>query len=340
MVCSELRTDVLCGRQSIIAVQRGARQGAMRSDVPLAVLSDPFAAGSESETPGELWAIREPGTQPNTPGWRLRVVPNRYPIPVSATVGTESLPAEGAASEFFPWVPFDGAHEVVIECPDQRTRLVELTSAELADVFGAWRDRVQCLGASGAYRSVAVFRNEGFSAGASLAHCHSQILATDYVPALLQERHRRSRVHFERTGRCLVRDLLLAEQRDGRRMIRLDDQLAIWCPFAARTAWHIRFLPLCGEHFSLASDGVLRVLAGALRRTAEVLESLIGAGYAFNLTVVQPRLDEPSVFPWFVDLMPRVTRQAGWELFSDIDVIPIAPEQSAQQLRALLWSVG
>jgi UDPglucose--hexose-1-phosphate uridylyltransferase len=156
----------------------------------------------------------------------------------------------------------------------------------------------------------------------------------------LQERHIRSRRHFELTGGCLVRDLLSAEQRDGRRIIRLDDEIAIWCPFAARTAWHIRFLPLCGGSFSLASDELLRVLSGAVRRLAGVLESLIGAGYPFNLTVVQPRLDEQCAFPWFVDLMPRLTRQAGWELLSDIDVIPFSPEQSALQLRALLSDAG
>lgn len=340
MVCSELRTDVLSGRQSIIAVQRSGRQGAVRPDVPMAAVGDPFAEGCESETPGEVWSIREPGTQPNTPGWRLRVVPNRYPIPGTAAGSADLLPAADAASEFFPWVSFSGSHEVVIECADLRTRLVELTAAELADVFGAWRDRVRFLSDSGHYRSVAVFRNEGFSAGASLAHCHSQILATDHVPALLQERHIRSRRHFELTGGCLVRDLLSAEQRDGRRIIRLDDEIAIWCPFAARTAWHIRFLPLCGGSFSLASDELLRVLSGAVRRLAGVLESLIGAGYPFNLTVVQPRLDEQCAFPWFVDLMPRLTRQAGWELLSDIDVIPFSPEQSALQLRALLSDAG
>ncbi|MFY8059435.1 MAG: hypothetical protein ACOVRM_16945 [Planctomycetaceae bacterium] len=338
MVCSELRTDVLCGRQSIIAVQRSARQGAMRPDLPVTALPDPFGEGCESETPGEVFSIRERGTQPNARGWRLRVVPNRYPIPGAPEAGVDLSPV--AESELFPRVPFSGGHEVVIECPDLRTRLVELTASELADVFGAWRDRVLSLSTAGVYRSVAVFRNEGFSAGASLAHCHSQILATDHVPALLQERHRRSSSYWERTGRCLVRDLLCAEQRDGRRIIRLDDELAIWCPFAARTAWHIRFLPLGGDRFIQASDVLMGVLSRAVLGLAKVLESLLGVGFPFNLTVVQPRLDEPCAFPWFVDLMPRVNRQAGWELLSDIDVIPFSPEQSAEQLRALLSEVG
>lgn len=336
---SELRTDVLSGRQSIIAVQRGARQSAYSSEPSLTVEADPFAEGSESETPGEVWAIREPGTEPNTGGWRLRVVPNRYPIPSAAVVVEGSTGAGAAGAELFPVAPFCGVHEVVIECPDLRTRLVDLTVAEISSVFCAWRDRVQWLMRSGVHRCVAVFRNEGSSAGASLAHCHSQILATDYVPELLLERHRRSGQHRELTGRCLVMDLLAAEQRDGRRIIQVDGDLAIWCPFAARTAWHVRLLPLCNVSFGLASDRLLSVLAEAVRRISGSLEGAIGTGFPFNLTVVQPCLDASTAFPWFVDLMPRLTRQAGWELLSDIDVVPVSPEHSAMRLREQLSAV-
>lgn len=336
MGCSELRTDVLCGRQSIISVERSDRPGAYRSEVSQPVAADPFAEGCESETPGEVWAIRESGTQPNTRGWRLRVVPNRYPIPSSGVDADDVTVAAGAEAELFPAAAFRGVHEVVIECPDLRTRLLELTGAEITSVFGAWRDRVLWLMRSGFYRSVAVFRNEGLSAGASLAHCHSQILATDYVPELLLERHRRSGQHRQITGRCLVMDLLAAEQRDGRRIIELNDDLAIWCPFAARTAWHVRLLLPGACSFGLVNDSLLSVLAEAVRRVARLLEGAIGAGFPFNLTLVQPRLDAPSAFPWFMDLTPRLTRQAGWELLSDIDVVPVAPEHCAKRLRELL----
>ena len=336
MACSELRTDVLSGRQSIIAIGRSLRQGALRSDPILSAEFDPFAEGCESETPGEVWALRDPGTAANAPGWRMRVVPNRFPI-AGATVGGQAGAADAVEdSELFPGLPFGGCHEVVIECPDLRTRLRDLTVGELADVLGAWRDRTAAVAAMQRYRSVAIFRNEGFSAGASLPHCHSQILATEHVPALLLERHRRVEDYRRRTGRCLVSDLLVAERAAGRRLICEADGVAVWCPFAARTAWHVRFLPLQAGVFGETSGELLTILAESLQRLCGALSQQIGERFPFNLTVVQPALDAANAFPWFVELTPRITCQAGWELLTDIDVIPVAPEACAERLRKAL----
>jgi UDPglucose--hexose-1-phosphate uridylyltransferase len=195
----QFRTDVLTGQQIIVAPQRSRRPSARLSDPPLNPLLDPFAEGREHETPDERFSVRTGDSVPNGPGWLVRVVPNRYPAVLSAS---EQRTASCVVSDqsLFPGRPACGEHDVVIECPDSRTRMVELSVAEIRQTLVAWQTRMRQLMQSSSICSVAVFRNEGFSAGASLAHCHSQILATEELMPLDFARHERAASHRSATG--------------------------------------------------------------------------------------------------------------------------------------------
>ena len=196
----ELRTDVLTGRQVIVAPVRSERPGAFVPDPELSRGLDPFAEGQEHETPDEWFASRTADSIANKPGWSLRVVPNRYPLLTTEASAT----ADEHGSALFPTALVPGVHDVVIECPDQRSRLAELSTAELANVLTAWRMRLSQLSTTGEYSSVVVFRNEGFSAGASLKHCHSQIVAMRSLTMIDQERMRHESVHRQEIGRAHV----------------------------------------------------------------------------------------------------------------------------------------
>ena len=334
----EYRTDVLTGLVSLIAPARSARPSARHPEPTIARTDDPFAEGSEIETPNESFAVRLPGTSPNTPGWDLRVVPNRYPAVVPVTASNPAAKNSDPASDLFPSATAFGAHEVVIECPDSRSRLADLSRAEITQVLFAWRQRIQHLTESNKYQSLAVFRNEGFSAGASLAHCHSQIIAAQTLTPLDQQRHQRAVEHQQTTGRELLMDLVEAERAGQQRNIVETPDFLVLCPFASRAPWHVRFVPLQvgAASFGEASDHCLSELARILKQTIQALEVSLDGAFSFNLILPHPRLDQPPQFRWMLELLPRIGRHAGWEYLSNVEIVTVAPEYAAATLRSLI----
>lgn len=334
----EYRTDVLTGLVSLVAPARSARPSARHPEPTIARADDPFAEGSEEETPNETFAVRKPGSAPNSPGWNLRVVPNRYPAVVPESALAPTAKSGNSASDLFPSAVAFGAHEVVIECPDSRSRLADLSHAEIWQVLFAWRQRIQHLTECGKYQSLAVFRNEGFSAGASLAHCHSQIIAAQTQTPLDRERHRRAIEHQQTTGRELLMDLAEAERAYRHRVVQETHDFLVLCPFASRAPWHVRFVPLqVGQaSFGDASDQCLGELARILKQTIHALEVALAGTFSFNLILPHPRLDQPPQFRWMLELLPRIGRHAGWEYLSNVEIVTVAPEYAAATLRTLI----
>ncbi len=329
---AELRTDVLTGRQVILAPGRSERPGAVTADPPVAAgfgEGDPFAEGHEQQTPDESLALRSVGSEVNQPGWLLRVTANLYPA-VSAQRDW-AVPAKDATPQR---AVIAGVHEVVIECPDDRSRLTELTSEEILRILYAWQLRVRDLNSQPGTEFVSVFRNQGFSAGASLAHCHSQILAMNHVPPTVGERVRRANEHRRTHGTDLVEDVLHAERGVKSGILNESGNLIAYCPFASRVAWHVRWLPTQTSAFcfeSLTHDR-LAELASSLLAVARAVESLTGTPSA-NLVLVLPPAASPDSFRWMLDLLPRTSRIAGFELLADVDILTAPPEFAATQLR-------
>lgn len=334
----EYRTDVLTGLVSLIAPARSARPSARHPEPTISRTDDPFAEGSEAETPHESFAARKPGTIPNGPGWNLRVVPNRYPAVAPVPEAQPDTNNSNPASDLFPSAVAFGAHEVVIECPDSRSRLADLSHAEITQVLFAWRQRIQHLTQSGRYQSLAVFRNEGFSAGASLAHCHSQIIAAQTLTPLDQQRHQRAFEYRQTFERELLMDLVEAERANQQRIIVETPNFLVLCPFASRAPWHVRFIPLLAgpATFGDAPDHCLSELASILKKTIHALEVALDGTFSFNLILPHPRLDQPPQFRWMLELLPRIGRHAGWEYLSNVEIVTVAPEYGAATLRTLI----
>lgn len=343
-----IRTDVLTGQQVIVAPRRSQRPSSRLPDPRLDDAIDPFAEGNEHETPDERFAVRDADSSENGPGWMLRVVPNRYPAVepearFSATTSTSEAnrfekPEAAADATFFPSRSAIGQHDVVIECPDNRSRMNDLSVAEIQQTFIAWRTRMQQLMETRSICSVAIFRNEGFSAGASLAHCHSQIVATSELTPLDAKRHALAIQHRSTTGSDLVQDLWQAECRQRTRLIRETPNFGVYCPFASRTSWQVRFQPIHAQPASLAdaSDAMLLELATLLKDACKHLEQILEGQFAFNLTLSHPRIDQSPTFSWYLDLLPRTGRIAGWELLTNVDIVTVAPETAAVALRETL----
>ena len=330
-----LRTDALTGHSVIVAPDRGSRPGATQRGPQLQHPEDgdPFLEGCESATPGEVLALRESDSAPNTPGWLIRVVPNRFP-----TLAPAAQPP-ARSHDLLPQSIVFGAHDVVIESPDDRQQLMQTTPPEFARVLFAWRRRIEQLERNPDIAAVSAFRNEGFRAGASLPHVHSQIVGMNAVPHEIAGRLQRAIDYRQRTGRDLFDDLCAAELHEERRIIDASSDLLIYCPFAGRVAWQVRFVARSAsqQQYSAASSRLLGRLAAAIHSTVDAITQIIGE-FAFNLVLIQSPVGRREM-PWYIDLIPRTAGSAGFEFTTDVDIVTTAPEFAAEQLRnAIHWT--
>ena len=292
----------------------------------------PFCAGNETETPDALTA------RPADGPWEVRVIPNKFP----ALSPLSPLDAFDPVTTRLSTIPlFFGQHEVVIESPRHITRFSELDPRQVEYTLQAYRDRIAAHRVDLRLVYSLVFRNCGADAGASLEHVHSQIMATRWVPANVATEIRYLRRWRKRCGRCLLCDLLEHEIRDGRRLVAESAHFAAWCPYASRFAYETWIMPK--QHlaaFDEQPDGMLRELGPLLQEVAGRIERLPGGtGYNFWLHTSpftgRGRRPLEGGFHWHLELMPRVTQQAGFEWGGGDYINPVAPEQAAATLRDL-----
>ena len=328
----ELRVDPLSGLRVILAGERGARPGAFIGAAAETVVDpseDPFLEGHEDRTPPEVYALRPNGGAPDSPGWRVRVVPNMFPALEPGDASAEDPLAAGRGQpELFASRPATGAHEVVINGPEPVGSLLDLGPDGLADAMGVWRERIRFHAGAG---YVHVIVNEGKAAGASLPHTHAQVYALPLVPAAVARERERFTAYRDRTeGRNLLGDVVQEEVKRRERLVAVDAEGVAICPFAAHVPFHVQIVPRTPVA-RFEDDGPLcaALLHDVLRRLAAEL----GGVPPFNLWVrTAPRGAE--MFCWRIDLLPRLAHPAGLEMGAGVQLCVLAPEVAAERLRA------
>lgn len=340
----EIRIDQLTGTRVLIAPGRSERpdQFELRDWEKQGPDGCPFCEGNEGQTPAELDADRPDGSSPDGPGWQTRTVPNLYPalIPADQAEGDAESEAGAFAStadpllassrsaepDMFASRPAIGAHEVVINSPRHLTSIGELEPTELEVVVAAWRRRMEAH--SGA-PYVQLILNEGPDSGASLEHSHAQIGAAPFVPASVARERERFNSYRERTaGASLLGEVLREEIRRGERLVAIDDDVALICPWASRFPYEMRIIPRRPEaRFEAGAGG-----ANMLGRAVKGLTGMFGRQPQLNLWVkTAPRGVEH--FHWHLDLVPRIEPSSAFEMATDIDINVITPEMAAGNLR-------
>ena len=306
----ELRRDELSGRWVLLAPGRAARPHTFPSSTPDAPGADvcPFCPGNEHLTPPEVY--RTGDGAPDTPGWRVRVVPNLYPIVGGADAGP------GAT----------GAHEVVILSPAHEASFARLDRQQATEVLTVLRDRARHhLAAGRAFVQVVI--NQGRAAGASIEHPHAQIVALDLVPPAVAQAVER----FEDAGHDLVVGDL---DRAGDGLQLLDGPVVAWCPRAGSAPYELRLaLRSPGSRFDEAGDGDIRLLADAIRSVLARLGAATGdAPYNLVIHTGPPGANYTS-FHWYVEVQTRLAVVAGFEQGTGILVNTLPPELAARELR-------
>ena len=280
-------------------------------------------------TPHEVLAYRQNGSAPNTPGWELRVVPNKFPALL--VEGTLDREPDG----MFDKMNGIGAHEVIIETPHHDRSLAVMSEPEIERVLWAYRERILDLKRDGRLRYILVFKNHGAAAGATLEHTHSQLIALPIVPDFLRQELDGARRHFEVKERCVFCDVVHEDLLDGRRIIQENADIVALAPYAPRFAFETWLLPRRhGARFEEAPrheyESLARMLKSVLQRMDRALETP-----SYNLIVhTSPFSEETGDFyHWHVEIMPKLTRVAGFEWGTGFYLNPTSPEEAAQALR-------
>jgi UDPglucose--hexose-1-phosphate uridylyltransferase len=326
-VSPEIRIDPLTGQRTIVAGARAGRPGGeLRAEPapPIDPETDPFAEGHEDRTPPEIYALRDDGSAPDTPGWRVRVVPNLYP---ALTAEPEAIPEPDANRDLFWAAPARGGHEVIVNSPQSVSSLSDLSVDDVATAVDVWRERMRAH-ADASYTHLIV--NERREAGSSLPHTHSQLYALEFVPAAIARERERFGAYATRTmGANMLADLVQEEVRRRERIVAIDSEAVLFAPYGSRVPYQLMLAPRV-PRMRFEDDGPsgAALLHDALSRLARRL----GASPPLNMWVrTAPRGAEH--YSWRIDILPKLTHMAGLELGAGVHLNIVAPEQAAAELR-------
>ncbi len=337
----ELRHDPFQRRWVIIATDRGRRP----SDFEYGTVQPepasphcPFCPGNEEKTPVPIFTYGGNGSSSGA-GWQVRVVPNKFP----------ALRVEGDL-ERQGHGPYDriagiGAHEVIVETPNHFEDMTVMPVGHLELVLRTYRARLADLMNDERLRYILIFKNHGPTAGASLAHPHSQIMATPVTPRTLAGELYACREHYRIKDRCLFCDVIAHELAEHSRIVALDERFVTWCPYASRFPFELTLAPRFHAHdFATISDDDVRLLAHHLKDVLRrVGLGLRNPAYNFLLHTApntqrqRGRADKwqtlQADWHWHFEILPRLTKVAGFEWGTGFYINPTAPEDAAAHLR-------
>jgi UDPglucose--hexose-1-phosphate uridylyltransferase len=327
----ELRKDPITGRWVIIATDRARRPSDFVRD-PVTIRGGrfcPFCEGNEDKTPPEILGWRRNGAGSNQRGWSLRVVPNKFPA-----LGIEGdLARQGEG--LFDKMNGVGAHEVIIETPVHEMTLAQLPEKAIEDVLWAYRDRMLDLKKDKRFRYALIFKNHGEAAGASLEHTHSQLIALPVVPIYVREEVEGAKTYYNFKERCIFCDIIRQEAAAGARVIDETDQFLVLSPYAPRFPFETWIMPKQHESaFENSQSNVFENLAKVLKRLLQKLD-LVLENPPYNYVLHTSPFSESTgdYYHWHFEVMPKLTKVAGFEWGSGFYINPTPPEEAARFLR-------
>ncbi len=328
-----LRQDITTRSWTIIATERAKRPHDFVKNqkeiigLPKYDPECPFCPGNEHMAPPEVFSIAESDGR-----WKIRVVPNKFPALVKSQGCGEKLRRRNG-----PYIemPGEGIHEVVIECPDHSRTIATMDLAQVETVVRTYRERFLAIDASATNQMIIIFRNQGEGAGTSLLHPHSQIVATPIVPVDVRRRLEEAQRYYDDNGTCVYCDIIRYEMSAKERMVESNNGFIVICPFASTVPFEMWILPLSHEaSFGQLSDDEIPLLAHSLRSSLDRLHRLLGnpdynyvVRSAPHYTALEPH------FHWHIQILPRLTKTAGFEIGSGMTINVTLPEQAASSLR-------
>jgi UDPglucose--hexose-1-phosphate uridylyltransferase len=324
-----LRKDPITGRWVVFATEyRQALNTVPQAGTPAGTLC-PFCPGHENLTPPEIMSHRQPGSAPNDAKWKIRVIPNKYPV-----LRVEGV-LDARGDGIYDRLNGIGAHEIIIEGPEHLHDFEALSPEQEELVLSTLRDRFLDLKRDGRIQYVQAFKNYGEFAGANLAHAHIQLVGLPLVPKLVQEELEGIRRHQAHRGRCVFCDILHQETRNPERLIAENEFFVALAPFAARTPFETWILPKQhqADFLSLHKGEIkawARILREVLTRCKRVLKD---PAYNWALHTAPFQAADAHLFHWHMEIIPRMARTTGFEWGTEFFFNPTLPEEAARFLR-------
>ena len=282
----------------------------------------PFCPGNEERD-------LEVETMPANGQWQTRVVYNKYP----------ALSREGELARTFDGVHRRiagvGHHEIVVEHPRHNTTPALMTSEEIKYVLETFYNRGWSIRKDSRIEQIIYFKNHRERAGASLKHPHSQIIGLPVVPTDIRHRIEEARRYFDDFGECVFCVMMRDELQKQVRLVAENSHFVAFVLYAAPSPFHVWVLPR--QHsvsFLYSQPDEIAALADILRIILRKL--YIGLNDpAYNLIIRSAPVKEISndYLHWYVTIIPRLSRTAGFEMGSGMFINPALPEESAAFLR-------
>ncbi len=328
---SELRQNLATKEWYVIATERAKRphdftRGKKKPPpLPERVSDCPFCPGNEHMTPPASLVLEDAS------GWQVRVVANKFSA--FSPAGTTERRVNGIHRS----MAGVGIHEVIIERPEHNLALPMLTDAQMHLITQAYRARYREAMKDPRIEHIILFKNYGADAGCSLAHPHSQMIAMPLVPTHIRYRIEEARRHYDDMGHCVFCHMVEQEKKENERLVTENEHFVAFCPYACGTPYEVWIVPKRHiSSFGNTNDEELYALGLILRDiTSRIYYGLSDPDYNYVIRSVPKDEGDALSLHWYIKMMPRLTKQAGFELGSGMYVNVTLPEENAQFLREL-----
>ncbi len=325
---SELRQDIVSGDWVVIATGRAKRPHDFLQQERESFIQPKAACPFERLDEPALAEYPHPRSGASDQWW-VKVVANKYPAfgPGACGITHEAGP--------YHWTDGVGFHEVVATADHERS-LALMSNDEVELVLRAYQERYAVLRAGPCVGYVSVFHNHGRLAGATISHPHSQIIAIPVVPPDIRRSLEGSGRYFHERKACVHCAMIAHERHQQKRLIFENDGFVVFAPFASKTAFEIRIFPKEHSPRFEAMDGAGRAAAAEALRVplAKLFAGLKNPDYnMFIHTAPVDGSDEYPHYHWHMEILPKTSIWAGFEIGTGIEISTIAPESAAEFLR-------
>jgi UDPglucose--hexose-1-phosphate uridylyltransferase len=345
MSFNEVRKDYLLDRWVVIATERGRRPTDFAKKVREKTRTNvcPLCPGNEHMTPPAVFVYLKSGKAIRKAkdkdgfrhkNWLIRCIPNLYPAftPPKRKINRRQIMK---SSDLAVAV---GHHEVLVESPIHYEHPADAEISQLVHVINAYIDRLREFTSKPYVKYISIFRNHGLEAGASLSHAHSQIIATPFIPSVVEEEMEASRKLWKKSRKCVFCDILEKEL-DGPRLILENADYVVFAPWASVNPLEFWILPKKHEVTLLEMSRIeVKTFAKTLKTCLSGLKKLLNDppyNFGFHLAINK---DASRYYHWHLEVYPKLAIWAGFEKSTGIYINTIAPEAAAESLRKAISS--
>ena len=289
----------------------------------------PFCYGNEFMTPAEVQAFRIGKTRANTAGWQVRAVPNKFPaLQIEGNLDRKGL-------GLFDMSNGIGAHEVIIETPYHTKDIPDLELDEIEMVLEMYALRSKDLEKDKRFKYIMIFKNYGSAAGATIDHNHTQLIALPMIPKNVIEEITGATEYFEFRDRCIFCDMIRQELDEKERILAQNKSFVSFCPYVSRSPFEIWILPKAHKlaYCDITKDEIsdlAKILKEVLRRMKIALND---PAYNFIIHTSPINGEEKAGYHWHMEIMPRLSRIAGFEWGTGFYAVATPPETAIKYLK-------